>query len=77
MAVGAFVLIITKSGAEKKVVAALKKFPEIIDAKILYGEYDVLAKIQVANIQKLNSFLLEIIRPISDIEKTSTLIVAA
>lgn len=75
--VGAFVLVITKSGAEKNVVTTLKKFPEIKEARILYGEYDIIAKIQTSDIQSLNSFLLEKVRPISDIEKTSTLIVAA
>ncbi len=75
--VGAFVLITTKSGGEKNVVEALKKLPEVKEARILYGEYDIIAKIQAADIQKLNAFLLEKLRPISDIEGTSTLIVAA
>jgi len=75
--VGAFVLITTKSGGEKNVVEALKKLLEVKEAKILYGEYDIIAKIQAADIQTLNSFLLEKVRPISDIESTSTLIVAA
>ena len=75
--IGAFVLITTKSGAEKAAVDALKKFSEVKEARILYGEYDIIAKIQAADIQKLNSFLLEKVRPISDIESTSTLIVAA
>ena len=75
--VGAFVLITTKSGGEKNVVETLKKLPEVKEARILYGEYDIIAKIQSADIQKLNSFLLEKVRPIKDIENTSTLIVAA
>jgi len=75
--VGAFVLITTKSGGEKNVVETLKKLPEVKEARILYGEYDIIAKIQSADIQKLNSFLLEKVRPIKGIENTSTLIVAA
>ncbi|MEK6807545.1 MAG: Lrp/AsnC ligand binding domain-containing protein [Nanoarchaeota archaeon] len=76
MVVGAFVLVTTKSGSEKAVVEALKKLPEIKEAKILYGEYDLIAKIQAEDIQKLNSFLLDKVRAIKEIEKTSTLIVA-
>ena len=75
--IGAFVLITAKSGTEKAAVDALKKLPEVKEARILYGEYDIIAKIQAADIQKLNSFLLEKLRPIKDIESTSTLIVAA
>ncbi|HIH14418.1 MAG TPA: Lrp/AsnC family transcriptional regulator [Nanoarchaeota archaeon] len=76
MVVGAFVLVTTKSGSEKAVVEALKKLPEIKEAKILYGEYDLIAKVQADDIQKLNSFLLDKVRAIKEIEKTSTLIVA-
>ncbi|MBI2041335.1 MAG: Lrp/AsnC ligand binding domain-containing protein [DPANN group archaeon] len=77
MAVGAYVLITTKSGSEKVVIEALKKMQEIKEARVLYGEYDILAKVQVNDIQNLNAFLLEKVRPIGQVEKTSTLIVAA
>ncbi|MBI4096009.1 MAG: Lrp/AsnC ligand binding domain-containing protein [DPANN group archaeon] len=77
MAVGAYVLITTKSGSEKIVIEALKKMQEIKEARVLYGEYDILAKVQVNDIQNLNTFLLEKVRPIGHVEKTSTLIVAA
>ncbi len=77
MAVGAYVLITTKSGSEKIVIEALKKMQEIKEARVLYGEYDILAKVQVNDIQNLNTFLLEKVRPIGSVERTSTLIVAA
>lgn len=74
--VAAYVLITTKSGAEKEVLDTLKKSKEVSDARIVYGEYDIITKIRAADITKLNDFLLETMRPISGIEKTSTLIVA-
>ncbi len=74
---GAYVLITAKSGSERVVVETLKKLQEVKEVKILYGEYDIIAKVQVNDIQALNTFLLEKIRPISSVEKTSTLIVAA
>jgi len=75
--VSAYVLIISKSGTEKKVLEELQKIPEVKESKIVYGEYDIIAKIEVEDVDKLNDFLLERIRPIENIEKTSTLIVAA
>lgn len=74
--VGAYILITTKSGAEKDVLVALKKISSIKNATILYGEYDILAKIMLKDITELNDYLLSNIRPIQGIEKTSTLIVA-
>lgn len=73
----AYVLIIAKSGAEKSVVTELKAYKEIVDAEILYGEYDILAKIKVKEIADLNEFLLSKVRRIDGVEKTSTLISAA
>ena len=73
----AYILITSKSGGEKNVLESLQKLEEIAEAKIVYGEYDIIAKIQTGDVDKLNDFLLEKIRPISNIEKTSTLIVAA
>jgi len=73
----AYILITSKSGGEKNVLESLQKLEEIAEAKIVYGEYDIIAKIQTGDVDKLNDFLLEKIRQISDIEKTSTLIVAA
>ncbi|MBS3065222.1 MAG: Lrp/AsnC ligand binding domain-containing protein [DPANN group archaeon] len=72
----AYVLIIAKSGAEKKVVEELGLYKEIEDAEILYGEYDILAKIKVKEISDLNEFLLSKVRRIDGVEKTSTLISA-
>lgn len=74
--VGAYILVTTKSGAEKDVLESLKKIKSITNAKILYGEYDILAKINLKDITELNEYLLTNIRPIAGIEKTSTLIVA-
>jgi len=73
----AYVLITSKSGGEKNVLEGLQKLEEVEESKIVYGEYDIVAKIKVSDVDKLNEFLLEKIRPIQDIEKTSTLIVAA
>ena len=74
---GAYVLITAKSGSERAVVEALKKLREVTEVKILYGEYDIIAKVQVDDIQELNKFLIEQVRPIGSVEKTSTLIIAA
>jgi DNA-binding Lrp family transcriptional regulator len=46
------------------------------EAHLLYGEFDVIAKIDLLSISDLSDFILDKIRAIQFIEKTATLIVA-
>ena len=72
----AYVLLISKPGTETQVLESLQQKPEIVEVKLLYGEYDLIAKVKVEDVKRLNEFLLENIRQTPNIEKTSTLIVA-
>ena len=72
----AFILIVTKSGAEKEIVNALDDMSEIKDVRIVYGQYDMIAKVEVEDIATLNNFLLSKVRPINGVEDSSTLIAA-
>ena len=72
--VTAFVLIMTKTGKEKEVIAELQQLTGIAEAWAVYGDYDVIAKASVQDLDGLNSLLLQKIRGIQNISMTSTLI---
>jgi anthranilate phosphoribosyltransferase len=72
----AFVLIVAKSGVEKEVVNALADMPEIREAKVVYGQYDIIAKVELEDIAALNGFLLDRVRAINGVESSSTLVSA-
>jgi len=72
----AYILATVKSGTEKDVVDAMKKEPRVKEAHLLYGEFDVIAKIELHSISDLSDFILDHIRGIPQIERTATLIVA-
>ena len=74
--VTAYVLATLKVGAEREVREKLKHIPQVKDVNILYGEYDAIIKIELDGISELSDFILDKIRAISAIEKTTTLIVA-
>ena len=74
--VEAYILIKVKVGSERKVVEKLKALKEIKDINELYGEWDVIAKIEVPNIEDLDGLITEKIRDNQEIELTSTMIVA-
>ncbi len=70
----AFVLIRTKAGKELDVVEKVKEMGEVKDAWAVYGEFDIIARVEVESMPELNSFILEKLRKMSDIVMTSTLI---
>jgi len=72
--VTAFVLIMTKTGKEKEVISELQRMDGIKEAWAVYGDYDIIAKATVSDLDRLNSLLLQKIRSITNISMTSTLI---
>ena len=70
----AYVLLIVKPGEESNVAEKLKKVEEIKDVSIVYGEYDVIAKVEMENMEGLQNFLIKNIRAMDEVERTSTMI---
>lgn len=59
---------------ERTVVDKLLQFEEVDEAHVVYGEYDVIAKVNVAELKLLDKFITERIRSIKEIQMTSTMI---
>jgi len=70
----AFVLCVTDAGKEGEVVDALQAFDEVEEAFVVYGEYDVIAKVNVLELKMLDKFITEKIRSIKPVQMTSTMI---
>ena len=76
MTVQAYVLFKVSSGAERKTCEKIADFDEVLVASIIYGEYDVIAKLAVPSMEALEEFLTMKIRKVPSILLTSTMIVA-
>ncbi|UCE43477.1 MAG: Lrp/AsnC ligand binding domain-containing protein [Candidatus Bathyarchaeota archaeon] len=74
--VQAYVLFKVGSGTEREVCEEISNFDEVLVVGIIYGEYDLIAKISVPNMQVLEEFLAEKIRKVTSVILTSTMIVA-
>jgi len=72
--VTAFVLCVTDAGKEREVVEKLKAMDKVEEAHVVYGEYDVIAKIVVEELKQLDSFITEKVRVIKEVQMTSTMI---
>jgi DNA-binding Lrp family transcriptional regulator len=72
MAIG-FVLISAAPAREHEVYNKLSKVKEIIELHPLFGEYDIIAKIEAEDFEKLGKIIVEKIRSINGVIDTKTL----
>jgi DNA-binding Lrp family transcriptional regulator len=68
----AYVLVVTKPGTEKEVYLKMKKYKEITDLHPLFGEYDIIAKIETDDFNKIGAIVVDKIRTIDGVVDTKT-----
>ena len=73
MAIG-FVLITTMPGEEENVRNALDSIEHVTDRWMLFGEFDILARVQADDEFTLTRCIVEEIRPLNGIQDTKTMI---
>jgi DNA-binding Lrp family transcriptional regulator len=76
MGVLAYVLFKVGSGTEREVAQKLIEFEEVLHADIIFGEYDVVAKMSTKNLDSLEDFVSEKIRAVPNVLVTSTMIIS-
>ena len=76
MAVLAYVLFKVSSGSERDVCKKLIGFDEVVHADIIFGEYDVVAKVETPELFNLEEFISLKVRNVPNVLVTSTMIVS-
>jgi DNA-binding Lrp family transcriptional regulator len=76
MAVLAYILFKVNSGTERAVCQKLVEFDEVLHADIIFGEYDVVAKIVTQDLGTLEEFVSDKIRNVPNVLVTSTMIIS-
>ena len=76
MVVLAYVLFKVNSGTEREVCQKLIEFDEVVQADIIFGEYDVVTKIEIQDLSALEEFISEKIRNVPNVLVTSTMIIS-
>jgi DNA-binding Lrp family transcriptional regulator len=71
----AFVLINAEIGAENEVLKDLKTIPEIKEAHMVYGVYDIIARVETESMQELKDTISWKIRRLDKVRSTLTMIV--
>ncbi|MGA1820172.1 MAG: Lrp/AsnC family transcriptional regulator [Thermoplasmatota archaeon] len=68
-----FILISTKAHEEENVMAILNSTPEVQEAHLLFGEYDIIAKVVARDFNGVSKIVLEKIRSLDGVVHTETL----
>lgn len=72
----AYLLISLKEANEVDIFSELEDMKEVEEVHILFGEWDIIAKINLESPEALGTFVMEKIRSIPEVNLTSTLIAA-
>jgi len=71
----AFVLVNAEIGSEEEVLKELKKVEGVVEAYVVYGVYDVVAKIKADTMDKLKDVVTWHVRRLNKVRSTLTMIV--
>jgi DNA-binding Lrp family transcriptional regulator len=71
----AFVLINTEIGSESEVLGSLRKIDAVEEAYMVYGVYDVVAKVRSDTMDKLKEIVTWHVRRLDKVRSTLTMIV--
>jgi DNA-binding Lrp family transcriptional regulator len=74
--VTAYVLLKVRAGSERDVVNRLESVKEVAEVKELYGDWDVIAKLELEKLEQLDKIITEKVRATEGIKDSSTMIVA-
>ena len=70
----AYVLIQTEHGKIDLVSKKLIKYKEVADIHHLYGEFDIIIRVEAGTMAKLQDFVANKLRPVKEITATETLV---
>ncbi len=68
-----YVLVLCETGSEFKTLKELLRIPEIIEAKVTYGVYDIVCKIEASSMESIKDIIINDIRGIRQVKETQTL----
>ena len=71
----AFLLINVDLSSENEVVGELRKIPNVKEAYLVYGAYDVVIKVEAESMAKLKEIVTSKIRRLENVRSTLTMIV--
>lgn len=70
-----YILINADSGYERKLLKQIREIGNVKEAFLVYGTFDIIAKIETGTLEELREFISMKIRKLDNVVSTMTLIV--
>lgn len=67
-------MIVSTPGGEKELAQDLRRLPEVKEVWEVYGEYDLVVRVEIRTLQLLDSFVRDRIRRMPTVRLTTTMI---
>ena len=74
MPIVSYILINIASGKDREVFEKVIKMRQVKEAVLVYGECDLILKVEVKSFDELDTLIFDTLRPINGVECTKTLI---
>ncbi|MGQ9543526.1 MAG: Lrp/AsnC ligand binding domain-containing protein [Candidatus Bathyarchaeia archaeon] len=71
----AYVLVNAEIGFESEVLKDVKKIPSVKEAYLVYGVYDIVAKVEAGSMEELKEVVAWKIRRLDNVRSTLTMII--
>jgi DNA-binding Lrp family transcriptional regulator len=71
----AYVLINAEMGKEEDVLKALKQLPYVTEAHMVYGVYDIIAKVEADSLERVKETISSRVRRLEHVRSTLSIIV--
>ncbi len=71
----AYLLFTVETGTEEEVMRSLKSIEEVKEARMVYGVYDIIARVETVNMEELKSLVSWRIRRLDRVRSTMTMFV--
>ncbi len=71
--VSAYIMVEVESGTENEVAKAIRSKTGVKDVGVVYGEYDIVLKVEVKSMEDLQNFVLSL-RKEKGVRRTTTMI---
>jgi DNA-binding Lrp family transcriptional regulator len=69
----AYILIGCELGAEDEIVKKLKHFDKVMDARVVYGDYDIVVEAEAETETQMDNLIAKKIRKLEKVRSTMTL----
>lgn len=71
----AYILLTVETGKDREILGKIREFPLVKEASITFGEWDIIVRTEVEDVDELNSLVIKI-RKIEGVDRTYTIITA-